>query len=177
MLDCRTRNHKWRVIIPGGSPIKLPSVWRLLSWVLNCSRRGSYPYMQYQRLNCKHICFFQISLKTQRFFSSPSLRGIYLSLRLLFHWWIIFLNVSLWLHQVLVATWRIFDLCWGMWNILPWRGMEPEPLALGAWNLSHWTTRVVPKTSPFIAWCSFPPMLKMRLGAAFSIEWMELFLE
>ena len=32
----------------------------------------------------------------------------------------------------------------GMWDLVPWPGIEPGPPALGAWNLSHWTTREVP---------------------------------
>ena len=30
------------------------------------------------------------------------------------------------------------------WDPVPWAGIGPRPLALGAWNLSHWTTREVP---------------------------------
>ena len=32
----------------------------------------------------------------------------------------------------------------GMWDVVPWSGIEPGPPASGAWNLSHWTTREVP---------------------------------
>ena len=28
-----------------------------------------------------------------------------------------------------------------MWGLVPWSGVKPEPPALGAWSLSHWTTR------------------------------------
>ena len=35
-----------------------------------------------------------------------------------------------------------------MWDLVPWLGIEPESPALGAWDLSHWTTREVPE--PFI---------------------------
>ena len=31
-----------------------------------------------------------------------------------------------------------------MWDLVPWPGMEPRPPALGAWSLSHWTTKEVP---------------------------------
>ena len=31
-----------------------------------------------------------------------------------------------------------------MWDLVPQPGMEPGPPALGAWSLSHWTTREVP---------------------------------
>ena len=31
-----------------------------------------------------------------------------------------------------------------MWELVPWPGIEPGPPGLGAWSLSHWTTRKVP---------------------------------
>ena len=31
-----------------------------------------------------------------------------------------------------------------MWNLVLRSGIEPGPLALGAWNLSHWIIREVP---------------------------------
>ena len=31
-----------------------------------------------------------------------------------------------------------------MWDLVPWPGIELRPPALGAWSLSHWTTREVP---------------------------------
>ena len=46
-----------------------------------------------------------------------------------------------WLHQVLVAAPRIFS--YGMWNLVPWPGIESRLPALGAWSLSHRTTRQV----------------------------------
>ena len=64
----------------------------------------------------------------------------------------------LWLLQVLVyhvgslifvAASRIFSfgawtLSCPMWDLVPWPGIEPRPLALGAWSPSHWTTREDP---------------------------------
>ena len=47
-----------------------------------------------------------------------------------------------WLHWVLVVAWE--HSC-GMWNLVPWPGIEPECPALGARSLNHWTTREVPK--------------------------------
>ena len=32
-----------------------------------------------------------------------------------------------------------------MWDLVPWPGIEPGPAALGAWSVSHWTTREVPQ--------------------------------
>ena len=37
---------------------------------------------------------------------------------------------------------RIFSC--SLWYLVPWPGTEPRPPALGAWSLSHWTTREVP---------------------------------
>ena len=61
------------------------------------------------------------------------------------------------MHQVLVAARRSFTVAFGifscgmwtlsciMWGLVPWPRTEPGPLALGAWSLSHWTTREVPE--------------------------------
>ena len=35
-------------------------------------------------------------------------------------------------------------LCCDTWDLVAWPGIEPRPPALGAWTLSHWTTREVP---------------------------------
>ena len=32
-----------------------------------------------------------------------------------------------------------------MWDLVPWLGIEPRPPALGAWSLTHWITREVPR--------------------------------
>ena len=41
-----------------------------------------------------------------------------------------FLKRHIWLHQVLIVAHGIFS--WGMWDLVPWPGMEPGPAALGA---------------------------------------------
>ena len=54
----------------------------------------------------------------------------------------------IWLRWVSVVAHGIFDLhcgmqtlsC-GMWELVPQPGIEPRSLALGAWSLTHWTTR------------------------------------
>ena len=33
----------------------------------------------------------------------------------------------------------------GMWDLVPWPGIEPRPAALGVQSLSHWTVREVPQ--------------------------------
>ena len=58
-------------------------------------------------------------------------------------------KLFIWLHLVLVATWSIFScgiwiLSHGMWDLVPWPGIEPGSPALGVWSLSHWITREVP---------------------------------
>ena len=69
-------------------------------------------------------------------------------------WWhfflFIFLFLSIWLFQVLVAACgmilvaacRIFS--WDTWDLVPWPSIEPKPPALGVWSLNGWTTREVP---------------------------------
>ena len=42
----------------------------------------------------------------------------------------------------------IRTLSCGMWDVVLWLGIEPRPPALGAWSLSHWTTREVPLYLP-----------------------------
>ena len=55
------------------------------------------------------------------------------------------INLFIWLCWVLVAASRIsVAVC----------GIEPGPPALGAWRLSHWTTRKVP-LSPILNWAVF----------------------
>ena len=61
----------------------------------------------------------------------------------------LFVCLFVWLHRVLVVACRIFScgmwtLSCGMWDLVPWPGIKPGPPALGAWSLSHWTTREVP---------------------------------
>ena len=37
-----------------------------------------------------------------------------------------------------------------MWGLVPWLGIEPALPVLGAWSLSHWTTREVPFKKIFV---------------------------
>ena len=37
----------------------------------------------------------------------------------------------------------------GMWDLVPWPGIELGRPALGAWSLSHWTTREAPSSGTF----------------------------
>ena len=36
-----------------------------------------------------------------------------------------------------------------MWDLIPHPGIEPGSPALGAWSLTHWTTREVPELALF----------------------------
>ena len=75
----------------------------------------------------------------------------------------------IWLHLVLVATWSIFScsvwiLSHGMWDLVPWPGIEPGSPALGVWSLSHWITREVPACDNLnIRWLSKYPWQKLYL--------------
>ena len=51
---------------------------------------------------------------------------------------LMFYNIYLFTH--LAAP----DLSCSMRDLVPWPGTELRPPALGAWSLSHWTTRQVP---------------------------------
>ena len=37
----------------------------------------------------------------------------------------------------------MLGLSCGMWDLVPWPGIEPRPPSFGVWSLSHWTTREV----------------------------------
>ena len=45
-------------------------------------------------------------------------------------------KLFIWLPQILIS--------FGTWGLVPWPGIKPGPPPLGAWSLSHWTTRKVP---------------------------------
>ena len=45
-------------------------------------------------------------------------------------------------HIIYLAA---LGLSCGMWDLVPWPGIEPGPHALGAQSLTHWTTREVPR--------------------------------
>ena len=42
-------------------------------------------------------------------------------------------------------SWDVQTLRCGTWDLVCSPGIKPGPSALGAWSLSHWTTREVPK--------------------------------
>ena len=67
-----------------------------------------------------------------------------------------YIYVLIWLYWVLVVTCRIFSC--GMWDLVPWPGIEPCPLALRVWSLSHWATREVPHCTAnhFLPSCVLP---------------------
>ena len=48
----------------------------------------------------------------------------------------IFFNICIYL--------AVLSLSCSMWDLVPWPGMEPGPLALGMQDLGHWTTREAP---------------------------------
>ena len=43
----------------------------------------------------------------------------------------------------------IQDLCWCMWDLVPYPGIEPKSPELGPWSPSHWIIRKVPYRSFF----------------------------
>ena len=48
---------------------------------------------------------------------------------------------------VLSLSCSMCTLSYGMWDLVPWPGIEPGPPAVGGQSLSHWTSReVIPNT-------------------------------
>ena len=58
--------------------------------------------------------------------------------------YLFFKSLFIWLHWVLVAAHELFNLVWGVQDLVPWPGVKPRPPSLGVWSLSHWTTWEVP---------------------------------
>ena len=57
-------------------------------------------------------------------------------------------KIFIWLHWVLVAAQRIFlasawKLGCGIWDLVPWPGIKPEPHVLERWSLTHCVSREV----------------------------------
>ena len=51
-------------------------------------------------------------------------------------------------HQLFVVAHKIFSC--GMWDLVPWPGIEPQSRALGAGSLSHWATKQVPQVDSLL---------------------------
>ena len=41
----------------------------------------------------------------------------------------------------------------GMWDLVPWPGIEPGPPASVVWCLSHWTTKEIPELLEYVHLC------------------------
>ena len=71
----------------------------------------------------------------------------------------------IWLHCVLVEACGIFscslrdlaawELLFAAWDLVPWPGIDLGHPALGAWTLSHWTSREVPQYGNYGIFLSF----------------------
>ena len=82
-------------------------------------------------------CSFELGWLIQKWFWEDSVLCPFVKLKK---------NLFILLHQVLGAACGIFScgmwtLSYGMWDLVPWPGIEHRPPALAVWNLSHWTTR------------------------------------
>ena len=65
----------------------------------------------------------------------------------------------------------------GMWDLVPWPGIEPRPCALEAWSLSHWTAREIPWEYFFLSirqWVKWMLVVKNLLASAGDIRDMGL---
>ena len=111
-----------------------------------------------------HRPSFQLSAKDHRFIKlslhgSANLQYCPLSMPCCGIWAIHFGTVFLWFLIYLIywvfnkyfiylaalgLSFGIPILSWGMWDLVPWLGIEPRSPALGAWTLNHWTSEEVP---------------------------------
>ena len=78
------------------------------------------------------------------------IREVTLELQFIFFFNISFYSLGcvwslLWHAGTWIASYGISMpiLSCGMWDLVPWSGVEPGPPSLRAWSLSHWTTREV----------------------------------
>ena len=55
-----------------------------------------------------------------------------------------------------------------LWDLVPWPGIKPRPPALGAWHLSHWTTREVPLSANFFLMFYLHCFIFIMLSVQFS---------
>ena len=62
-----------------------------------------------------------------------------------------------------IFSWGLQTLSYSMWDLGPWPGIEPGPSELGVWNLSHWTTRQVPKGKFNLLFAQIPLSLSTAL--------------
>ena len=53
--------------------------------------------------------------------------------------------IFIYLFDHIGFSWGMQTLSCGMWDLVPHPGIKAEPLVLGVWIPSHWTTRGVPK--------------------------------
>ena len=69
----------------------------------------------------------------------------------LFIWlcWVLVETCGIFVVACGILSWGMWALSCGVWDIVPWPGIKPGPPALGAWSLSHWTTREVPVDEPW----------------------------
>ena len=47
-------------------------------------------------------------------------------------------------HHPWTTSPGMWALWCGLWDLVPWGGLNPDALYLGAWSLSHWTNREGP---------------------------------
>ena len=58
----------------------------------------------------------------------------------------LFLKYLFFYLTALSLSWGMWTLSCAMWDLVPWQVIESGPSPLGAWSLSHWTTREVPRS-------------------------------
>ena len=108
----------------------------------------------------------------------------------------LFIYLFIWLCQVLIAVRRILVAAWGifivvcgifsvaafrifscgkrtlrcgMWDLVPWPGIESGPPALGMQILSHWNTREVPCVFSICIFCYHRACLNIVITVYFKL--------
>ena len=123
---------------PPGSSVYGIFQARILEWVAISSSKFSSPPRNLTPVSCISWIAGRGGFFTTELQGKPST--------------LFFLPVFIWLYQVLFAACRLLVVAY-IQDIFPWPGVEPRPPALGggAWSLSYYTTREVPR--PIIFKC------------------------
>ena len=104
-------------------------------WTIACQAALSIGFLRQECWEWVAISFFKGSFQCRDWICAPSIAGGFFFLFQIFYLFIL-------LHQLFVVAHGIFSC--GMWDLVPWPGIEPRPPALGVQTLSHWTTREAP---------------------------------
>ena len=125
-------------LCPSGFPTQTPD-FPTTHWIL----MTDYICKCWQTIYCNGLSYCNVTKKPSLspMFSSPFVSGS--------------LEYTFWKYLPIYLAAQGFGCCtqdlhggmWtlscGMWNLVPWPWIEPQPPVLGAWRLCHWTSREV----------------------------------